>query len=319
MAKVLVTGAAGFIGSAIARELLARGHEVSGIDNLSTGRLSNLSDVLSSMSFIQGDHCDQELLRELCRGTEVVFHQGALASVPHSVSDLHGSHQINVNGTVNVLLAARDAGVRRVVYASSSAVYGDAPSLPKSELMPPAPISPYAVQKLTGELYMQTFAQIYNIETVCLRYFNVFGPRQSADSPYSGVLARFITLMIAGIRPTIFADGSQSRDFTFIDDVVKANMLAAEAPASKASGNVFNIACGVSQSLLQTYEMIAGLTGFNKPPLFAAARTGDIQHSLADISRAASVLGYKPAVSFLAGLSRTLEWYRCAEQFDLVG
>ncbi len=271
------------------------------------------------MRFVQGDHCDQDELRQLCCGVETVFHQGALASVPHSVSDLLGSHQINVNGTVNVLLAARDAGVRRVVFASSSAVYGDSPSLPKSELMAPAPISPYAVQKLTGELYMQTFSQIYDIETVCLRYFNVFGPRQSANSPYSGVLARFITLMLAGIRPTIFADGSQSRDFTFVEDVVAANILAAEAPASAASGKVFNIACGVSQSLLKTYEIVADLTGFNKPPLFATARAGDIQHSLADISRAASVLGYKPAVTFSSGLRRTLDWYQRAEQFEAVG
>lgn len=310
MARILVTGVAGFIGSSLARELISRGHELRGIDNLSGGSLANICDLLSNMEFEHADHCNQALVNKLCKGVDIVFHQGAIPSVPKSVIDPLGSHNANVNGTLSVLLAARDAGVRRVVYAASSSAYGESPTLPKHEAMPIAPISPYAVQKLVGELYMQSFAKIYPVETVCLRYFNVFGPHQSADSPYSGVLAKFITSMLAGKRPTIFGDGSQSRDFTYIQNVVEANILAAFAPVERVNGQVYNIACGERHSLTETYRILAELLGFEAAPAFAEARAADIQHSLADIARARADLKYNPSVGFIDGLRRTVEWYR---------
>jgi nucleoside-diphosphate-sugar epimerase len=309
MAKILVTGAAGFIGSSLVRQLIARGHHVSGIDNLSTGSLQNVEDLLAKIEFRQGDIRDGELMRELCRETDVVFHEAALPSVPKSVLDPLTSHLSNIDGTLSVLLAARDCKVRRIVYAASSSAYGESATLPKVESMPTAPISPYAVQKLTGEHYMQSFARVYQMETVCLRYFNVFGPYQAADSPYSGVLAKFITRLLSGQSPTIFGDGSQSRDFTFIQNVVEANLLAAFAPAEKVSGNVYNVACGKSYSLLETFEILAGLLSFHGQPIYEAVRTGDIQHSLADITRARLDLGYQPSVDFLEGLKRTVDWY----------
>ena len=310
MARILVTGVAGFIGSSLARELISRGHELRGIDNLSGGKLENICDLLSNMDFEHADHCNQALVKKLCKGIDIVFHQGAIPSVPKSVIDPLGSHHANVDGTLSVLLAARDAGVRRVVYAASSSAYGESPTLPKHEAMPTLPISPYAVQKLAGELYMQSFAKVYPIETVCLRYFNVFGPHQSADSPYSGVLAKFITSMLAGTRPTIFGDGSQSRDFTYIQNVVEANILAAFAPAERVNGNVYNIACGERHSLLETYEILAPMLAFEGSPAFAEARAADIQHSLADITRAKEDLGYSPSIGFIDGLRSTVEWYR---------
>ena len=310
MARILVTGAAGFIGSSLARELLAQGHQVRGIDNLSTGNMANVTDLSAHLEFQLGDHCDQALMTRLCDGVEIVFHQGALPSVPKSVLDPLGSHNSNVNGTLSVLLAARTGGVKRVIYAASSSAYGESPTLPKYEAMPTAPISPYAVQKLTGELYMQSFSKVYAIETVCLRYFNVFGPRQSADSPYSGVLAKFISSMLTGVRPTIFGDGLQSRDFTYIQNVVEANMLAASAPAEQVNGKVFNIACGESHSLLETYNILADLLSFPGDPIFKEPRTADIQHSLADIEKARQALQYTPSVGFIEGLRRTVDWYR---------
>lgn len=310
MARILVTGVAGFIGSSLARELILRGHELRGIDNLSSGNLTNICDLLPEMEFEQADQCNQALVTRLCEGVDIVFHQGALPSVPKSVMDPLGSHNANINGTLSVLLAARDAGVRRVVYAGSSSAYGESPTLPKREAMATAPISPYAVQKLTGEMYMQSFAKIYSLETVCLRYFNVFGPRQAADSPYSGVLAKFITSMLSGGRPTIFGDGSQSRDFTYIQNVVEANMLAAWAPAERVSGKVYNIACGERHSLLETYEILAELLSFKTPVAFAEPRAADIKHSLADIGLATEDLGYRPSVGFIEGLKCTVDWYR---------
>lgn len=310
MARILVTGVAGFIGSSLARELLAQGHYVRGIDNFSTGNPANVSDLMPELEFHFGDHCDQALMTRLCQGIEIVFHEGALPSVPKSVLDPLGSHHANVNGTLSVLLAARDAGVKRVVYAASSSAYGESPTLPKYEAMPSAPISPYAVQKLTGELYMQSFSKVYAIETVCLRYFNVFGPRQSADSPYSGVLAKFISSMLTGVRPTIFGDGLQSRDFTYIQNVVEANILAAWAPAEQVNGKVFNIACGENHSLLETYEILADLMSFPSGPLFEEPRTADIQHSLADIEKARQAFKYEPSIGFIEGLRRTVDWYR---------
>ncbi|HWZ12780.1 MAG TPA: SDR family oxidoreductase [Acidobacteriaceae bacterium] len=309
MSKVLITGVAGFIGSSLARAFVEAGHDVCGIDNLSTGRIGNISAILSSMEFVAGDVRDGDLLRRLCEGRDVVFHEAALPSVPKSVIDPRSSHVANVCGTLEVLIAARDAGVRRVVYAASSSAYGESETLPKHEQMATAPMSPYAVQKLAGEHYMQAFSRVYGIETVSLRYFNVFGPYQAADSPYSGVLAKFITKMLEGQAPTIFGDGGQSRDFTYIDNVVQANVLAAFAPAEKISGNVYNVACGERISLLETYRILAEMLRINQGPVFAPPRTGDIRHSLADISRAKQDLGYDPKVSFIEGLRRTVNWY----------
>lgn len=314
MSTILVTGAAGFIGSSLVREFAARGYEVRGIDNLATGRMANLDGVIDQIAFRQGDICDRELIRELCDGVDAVFHEAALPSVPKSVLDPVGSHQANINGTLSVLMAARDAGVRRVIYAASSSAYGESPTLPKREDMATAPISPYAVQKLAGELYMKAFARVYGMETVCLRYFNVFGPSQAADSTYSGVLAKFITLMLSGVSPVIYGDGGQSRDFTYIDNVVQANLLAATAPAQEVSGKAYNVACGRRFSLLETYYLIADMIGFKKQPLFASPRKGDIQHSLADIVQAERDLGYRPIVGFEEGLRRTINWY--ARQLD---
>jgi len=309
MSTYLVTGAAGFIGSSIARRLCEDGQTVRGIDNLVTGHMENLSGFLDRMDFRQGDIRDAALMRSLCDGVDVIFHEAALPSVPKSVLDPVSSHQANIDGTLSVLMAAREAGVRRVIYAASSSAYGESPTLPKHEDMPTAPISPYAVQKLAGEHYMQSFARVYGMETVCLRYFNVFGPNQAADSPYSGVLAKFITLMLSGVSPVIHGDGNQSRDFTYIDNVVHANLLAAAAPASQVSGKVYNVACGQRVSLLATYDLVADIIGFRKQPLFGSPRTGDIQHSLADISRARQDFGYRPIVTFSEGLRRTVDWY----------
>lgn len=309
MSKILVTGAAGFIGSSLVRELCAQGHDVSGIDNLVTGKIENLYDTIDQIDFHEGDIRDDKLIHSLCRNVEIIFHEAALPSVPKSVIDPVTSHQANIEGTFSLLMAARDTGVRRIVYAASSSAYGESPTLPKHEAMAPAPISPYAVQKLTGELYMQSFARVYDMETVCLRYFNVFGPGQAADSPYSGVLAKFITSMLAGTSPVIYGDGSQSRDFTYIQNVVRANLLAAGAPAQNVSGKVYNVACGKSYSLLETYYLLAHLIGFDQEPAFDSPRNGDIQHSLASIDRAKQDFGYNPAVGFVEGLSRTIDWY----------
>lgn len=317
MARILITGAAGFIGSSLARHFVAAGHDVVGVDNLLTGRVENLNGVRSQMAFHKADIRDQDAMRKLCERVDVIFHQAALPSVPKSVLDPMSSHLNNVEGTFKLLLAARDAGVRRVVYAASSSAYGESPTLPKHEAMPTAPISPYAVQKLAGEHYMQSFSRVYGMETVCLRYFNVFGPYQAADSPYSGVLAKFITGMLTGVTPSIYGDGSQSRDFTYIDNVVRANALAATAPAARVSGNVYNVACGEQHSLLDTYDTLADIIGFEQRPVFASSRNGDIQHSLADITRARRDLGYEPKVGFREGLHRTIAWYAANLRSDV--
>ncbi len=314
MPKVVITGIAGFIGCSLARECVARGYEVFGVDNLSTGKRDNIADLLHTIDFREGELGDRELLRSVCSGADVIFHQAALPSVAKSVLDPLKSHIANIDGTLNLLLVARELGVRRIVYAASSSAYGDSETLPKQESMPTAPISPYAVQKLTGEHYMQSFTRVYGLETVCLRYFNVFGQRQGADSPYSGVLAKFITTMLAGERPVIYGDGTQSRDFTYIENVVQANMLAGWAVPERVSGKVYNIACGERHSLSEVYELLAGALQFDGPPEYAPARTGDIQHSLADISRARADLGYQPHVSFAEGFDRTIDWYRRSGQ-----
>ena len=310
MAKYLVTGAAGFIGSSLVRALLDRGDEVRGIDNLSTGKRENLADMLDRIDFHESDITDLDAMHKACAGVDFVLHQAAIPSVPKSVLDPLGSNRANVDGTVNVLVAARDAKVKRVVYAASSSAYGDTPTLPKHEAMTPDPISPYAVGKLASEHYLISFYRCYQLETVALRYFNIFGPRQDPSSPYSGVLAKFITLMLRGEQPAIFGDGEQSRDFTYIDNAVEANLLACQAPAAKAAGQVFNVATGRRITLNETFKALQSLTSYTGQPKYGPERGGDIKHSLADISKAEAALGYKPKVDFEEGLRRTVEWYR---------
>jgi len=309
MARYLITGIAGFIGSTLARVLVEQGHEVRGIDNLSTGTLANLQGIRDEINFQQMDLQDVQGMKDACDGVEFILHQGALASVPRSVKDPLSSHESNINGTLNLLIAARDAKVRRIVYAASSSAYGDQPTQPKQEDMPPLPLSPYAVQKLACEYYIQAFYRAYGLEGVCLRYFNIFGPRQAADSPYSGVIAQFTYKMMASITPTIFGDGLTSRDFTYVDNAVSANLLACKAPAEVSTGRVFNIGTGDSHTLHEVYQTIAGYLGFKEPPIYGPPRAGDIKHSLADICRASAELGYKPLVGFEEGLRKTVDWY----------
>ena len=310
MATCLITGVAGFIGSALARAVLAQGDQVRGIDNFATGKRENLGEILAQIDFRQVDLLDLEALREACVEVDYVLHEAAIPSVPKSVLDPLGSNRANVDGTVNLLVAARDAKVKRVVYAASSSAYGDTPTLPKREDMTPNPISPYAVAKLASEHYMISFYRCYGLETVCLRYYNVFGPRQDPTSPYSGVLAKFITLMLKGEAPTIFGDGTQSRDFTYIDNTVEANLLAAKAPAAEVAGRVFNVATGRRVDLNEMFQALKKLTGYSGEVQYGPERGGDIKHSLADIAQAEKHMGYKPKVDFEEGLRRTVEWYR---------
>jgi len=309
MAMYLITGIAGFIGSTIAHTLVEQGHDVRGIDNLSTGNLENLQEIRKAISIEQADIQDLAAVRKACEGVDYVLHQAALASVPRSVKDPLSSHESNINGTLNVLLAARDAKVRRVVYAASSSAYGDQPTQPKHEEMSPQPLSPYAVQKLTCEYYIQAFCKVYGMEGVCLRYFNIFGPRQAADSPYSGVIAQFIYKMMAGETPTIHGDGSTSRDFTFVGNAVNANLLACVAPKEVATGRVFNVGTGHSHTLNELYDTLAEILDFHARPNYGPTRAGDVQHSLASIERAGRELGYKPQADFRAGLEKTVAWY----------
>lgn len=309
MARFLVTGVAGFIGRSIAAALLRRGDTVRGVDNFITGKHSNLAG-LEAMEFIEGDLTNPAICRQACEGVEVVFHEAALASVPRSVADPVSTNLNCVDATLNVLVAAKDAGVRRLIYAGSSSAYGDTPTLPKHEEMQPNPISPYAVAKLAGEHYVRAFSRVYAIETVVLRYFNVFGPYQDPSSQYSGVLARFCRLMLAGEQPTIFGDGLQGRDFTYIENVVHANLLAASAPAVRVSGKTMNTATGRRITLNEVFETLCELTGFHGKAAYGPPRTGDIRDSLADIHLAGELLGYRPQVDFGEGLRRTVEWYR---------
>jgi len=311
LAKYLVTGAAGFIGRSIAAALLEHGDAVRGVDNFATGKRANLLG-LEAMEFVEGDLADLDVARQACAGVEVVFHEAALPSVPRSVLDPIASNVACVDATLNLLWAAKEAGVRRVVYAGSSSAYGDTPTLPKHEGMLPRPISPYAVAKLAGEYYMQSFSRVYGLETVSLRYFNVFGPYQDPTSAYSGVLAVFCRKMLAGEQPTIYGDGETSRDFTFIQNTVEGNLLAASAPAAQVSGRVMNVATGVRVTLNQVVEELRSITGYGGPVAYAPDRAGDIKHSLADISLAGELLGYAPKVDFREGLRRTVEWYRGA-------
>jgi UDP-glucose 4-epimerase len=304
-----VTGAAGFIGRSIASALLARGETVRGVDNFITGKRSNLSG-LEAMEFVEGDLIDPADCAKVCAGVEVIFHEAALASVPRSVADPISTNQNCINATLNLLVAAREAGVRRVVYAGSSSAYGDTPTLPKHEEMLPNPISPYAVAKLAGEQYMRAFTRVYGIETVTLRYFNVFGPYQDPTSHYSGVLAIFCRKMLADEQPTIYGDGEQSRDFTFIENVVHANLLAAAAPAEKVAGRMMNVATGSRSTLNETFAILRELTGYSGESAYEPVRSGDIRDSLADIRLAGELLGYNPIVDFREGLRRTVDWYR---------
>jgi nucleoside-diphosphate-sugar epimerase len=310
MAIYLITGIAGFIGSSLARAILARGEQVRGLDNFSTGKRDNISEIASKVDLHEIDLVDLQATERVCRGVHYVLHQAAIPSVPRSVRDPLESNRANVDATVNLLIAARDAKVKRVVYAASSSAYGDTPTLPKREDMLPSPISPYAVAKLAGENYMRSFWRCYALETVSLRYFNVFGPRQDPTSPYSGVLAKFTTQMLKGEQPTIFGDGKQSRDFTYVENVVSANLLACSAPAKEVAGRVFNIATGARFDLNETFRLLKKLTGYSGEVNYGPERAGDVKHSLADLSLATNHLGYRPSVDFEEGLRRTIEWYR---------
>jgi UDP-glucose 4-epimerase len=310
MARVVVTGGAGFIGSNLAHALVGRGDEVVIVDDLSTGRLQNLDDIRDRVTLMQGDIRDRALLAEAMRGAQFVLHQAALPSVARSVEDPETSHDVNVNGTLAVLQAARAAGVKRLTYAASSSAYGETAVLPKVETMAPEPISPYGAQKLTGEHYCAVWTKAYGLECVALRYFNVFGPRQSPHSDYAAVIPKFITRMHAGERPMIFGDGSQTRDFCFIANVVEANLKALTAAA--APGHVYNVACGERYSLLDLVTAINRVLGTSLEPVLAPPRAGDIRDSLADITAARRDLGYTAAVDFAEGLRRTVAWYTAA-------
>jgi nucleoside-diphosphate-sugar epimerase len=310
MSRYLVTGCAGFIGSWITQSLVERGEDVRGLDNFETGRRENFSAFENKFEFIECDLRDAGRTARACEGIDAIFHVAALPSVPRSVKDPRTSHTANIDGTFNLLEGARAAGVRRVVYSASSSAYGNQPGFPRVETMVPMPIAPYPVQKLAGEFYMKSFWQVYGIETVCLRYFNIFGPRQDPDSPYSGVMARFALQMMRGERPTIFGDGEQGRDFTYIDNAVSANLLAMAAPAENVAGKVFNVACGDRHTLNKTFHVLADLFDFKEEPIYGPNRAGDIQNSLADITAARTAFGYIPAVSFEEGLRRTIEWYK---------
>jgi nucleoside-diphosphate-sugar epimerase len=304
---MLVTGGAGFIGSHIAERLLEIGHDVRILDNFSTGRRENIAAFADRVDLREDDLRDLDAVAAASDGVEVVFHQAALASVPRSVDDPVTSNDVNVRGTLHVLVASRDAGVRRVVYASSSSVYGDTPTLPKREDMPTSPASPYAVGKLAGEHYARTFAAIYGLETLCLRYFNVFGPRQDPNSQYAAVVPIFTSTLLAGGTPTIYGDGEQSRDFTYIANVVDANLKAAFE--GEADGRPLNIACGATITVNELFARLRTLTGATCTAIHDAPRPGDVKHSFADIARARDLLGFEPGVSFEDGLRLTVEWY----------
>ena len=310
MSLYLITGIAGFIGSTLARGVLEQGNKVRGIDNFSTGKRENLAEIHDRVDLCEVDLLDLKNVREACRGVDFVLHEAAIPSVPRSVLDPLESNRANIDATVNLLVAARDAKVKRVVYAASSSAYGDTPTLPKREDMFPSPISPYAVAKLTGEYYMTSFWRCYGLETVSLRYFNIFGPRQDPTSPYSGVLAKFITQMLKKEQPVIFGDGQQSRDFTYVENVVNANLLACRAPASEVAGRMFNVATATRIDLNETFRVLKKLIGYSGDVKYEAERAGDVKHSLADLSLAEKHLGYEPTVGFEEGLQRTIEWYR---------
>ncbi len=306
---MLVTGGAGFIGSHLAERLVTLGAKVRILDNLTTGKRQNLASFAHQVELLEGSLTDLATVRKAIAGVAVVFHQGALPSVARSVEDPLTTHQVNATGTLLLLLAAREAKVKRVVFASSSSVYGDTPTLPKREDMPPNPQSPYALSKLIGEQFCRLFWQLYGLETVSLRYFNIFGPRQDPTSQYAAVIPRFITALLRGERPTIYGDGEQTRDFTFVDNCVQANLLAATAEG--VAGEVFNVGAGKQTSVNELFRLIRSLVGVNDiEPLYAPPRLGDVRHSLADITKARERLGYEPSVLLEEGLERTIAWFR---------
>lgn len=307
MIDFLVTGGAGFIGSHIVHRLAQLGRSVRVLDNFSTGKRQNLSEVADRIDLIEGDMADPTIARRACEGVDVVLHQAAIPSVPKSVADPVSSHRANVEGTFQLLVAAREAGVRRFVYAGSSSAYGESKTLPKVESMATDPLSPYAVQKLTGEYYCRAFARCYGMQTLTMRYFNVFGPRQDPASQYAAAIPAFVTSILRGQPPTVYGDGEQTRDFTYIDNVVEANLLAARA--AKTSGEVINIACGGHVTVNEIIRDINKLLGKDVKPNYQPSRRGDIRHSWADISLSEKVIGFRPVVSFAEGLRRAIDWY----------
>jgi nucleoside-diphosphate-sugar epimerase len=308
MERFLVTGGAGFIGSNICKKLISQGHFVRVVDNLLTGKKSNLAGILDKIEFIEADMGDPAVAAGAMKGIDVVLHEGALPSVPRSVDDPAATHRHCVNATFTLLLAARDAKVKRFVYAASSSAYGDTPTLPKVETMPVNPLSPYAAAKLMGEYYCSVFYKVFGLETISLRYFNVFGPQQDPTSQYAAAIPAFVTSILKGKPPTIYGDGEQSRDFTYVDNVVEANLLAARA--EKTGGEVVNIACGEAVTVNEIINMINEITGKKVKPAYTSARKGDVKHSLADITAARKLLGFKPVVSFKDGLRKAIEWYK---------
>ena len=310
--RYLVTGGAGFIGSNTVDELVRRGHSVTVLDDLSAGKEENLANVRDKITFIRGTVTDPDTVGNACRGADYVLHLAARTSVPRSVKQPVETNHVNVDGTLNVLVAARDAGVRRVVFASSSSIYGDTPTLPKHEGMPPAPISPYGVSKLVGELYGCVFYRNYGLDFVALRYFNVFGPRQDPGSPYSGVLSLFIAALRDGGQPTVYGDGEQSRDFTFVQNVVEANIQACEAPG--IGGRAFNLGTGGRYTLNYTLKLLEEFSGRSARAKYGPPREGDIRDSQADVSLAAQAFGYRPQIKFEEGLRKTWEWYSAHDQ-----
>ncbi|MHC4943933.1 MAG: SDR family oxidoreductase [Planctomycetota bacterium] len=308
MTRYLITGGAGFIGSNLAEALLDEGKDVAIFDNFSTGRRENV-DELDGLDVIEGDLRNYDEILAALKGVDIVFHEAALPSVAKSILDPVKSNKNNIDGTVNLLLAAKDQGVKKVVYAGSSSAYGDSETLPKIETMRENPISPYAVNKLTAEQFCRVFSKVYGLDTAVLRYFNIFGPRQDPSSPYSGVISLFVTKLLAGEQPVIYGDGEQSRDFTFIANVVSANFLAADSGPTR--GETFNIACGAAVTVNRLFEIIRDLTGARGvEPIYAEPRQGDVRHSLADISKARAAFGYQPLVDLEEGLRQTVEWYR---------
>jgi UDP-glucose 4-epimerase len=308
MAKYLVTGGAGFIGSNIVKKLLENGESVRVLDNFSTGKKGNIEKFSDRIEIIEGDFCDLEVAKESVKGIDYVLHQGAIPSVPRSIDDPIKTNNANILGTLHMLVASRDEGVKRFVYAASSSAYGDSPTMPKVETMPIAPKSPYAIQKLTGEQYCRNFYTVYGLETVSLRYFNVFGPNQDPESVYSAVIPLFIKKILKGESPVIFGDGSTSRDFTYVDNNVDANIKA--ATSTMGAGEVINIACGYEVSLNELVEKINYLLGTNIKPIYKEERKGDVKHSLANISKSEKILRYKPIVNFEEGLRKTIEFYK---------
>jgi nucleoside-diphosphate-sugar epimerase len=308
MEKFLVTGGAGFIGSNICKKLVSQRCFVRVVDNLLTGKKSNLADIIDKVEFIQADMGDEDVARSAMKDIDFCLHQGALPSVPRSIDNPAATHQHCLNATFTLLLAARDAGVKRFVYASSSSAYGDTPTLPKIETMRPQPLSPYAAAKLAGEYYAKVFYEVFGLETISLRYFNVFGPHQDPTSQYAAAIPAFVTAILKDEQPTVYGDGKQSRDFTYVDNVVEANLLAAKA--KKTCGEVINIACGRAVTVNETIDTINGLAGKNIKPIYTDPRPGDVKHSLADITLAKRTIGYKPAVLFREGLQKATGWYR---------